>query len=183
MSKHNDEFSSNSMWSKVKDGIYRISDIIICLLVIFAMYFTLNGKLQSVMPISVDKDTKVSKVKEEPAGNAEKINVNKDKEKNKTKDKAEKKTEKDKTDNENKSEQDKKEDKKVQETMISITIPSGSNAISIAKLLKDNDIIKSEGDFLAVVNKKNIAKNFKAGTFSIPSNASNEKICDILTIK
>ncbi|MDO4711726.1 MAG: endolytic transglycosylase MltG, partial [Peptostreptococcaceae bacterium] len=62
-----------------------------------------------------------------------------------------------------------------------ITIASGSSAGSIAGTLKSNGLISDTNAFLNKVVASGKENKLKAGTFTIPSNASVDQIINILT--
>ncbi len=57
MAKRSQEISSTSLYSKLKDGLYKIGDIIIIAIILAGMYFALTNKLNEIMPISFSQLT------------------------------------------------------------------------------------------------------------------------------
>ena len=62
---------------------------------------------------------------------------------------------------------------------VSLEIPLGSGSSSIAKLLKDNDLIKNEVAFKLYVKLNNIS-NFQAGNYTLTKNMTVPEIIDNL---
>lgn len=60
-------------------------------------------------------------------------------------------------------------------------VPKGSNSGKITQLLFNAGLIKDKAKFETVVNKMNLARRFKAGTFTIPKGASEVDIVLALT--
>lgn len=79
------------------------------------------------------------------------------------------------------AEQQKPQEQPKQDTKKTITIASGSSAGSIAGTLKSNGLISDTNAFLNKVVASGKENKLKAGTFTIPNNASMDQIINILT--
>lgn len=66
-------------------------------------------------------------------------------------------------------------------TIITVSIPTGSNSSNIADLLESNGLISSKPDFLDKSEEMNLSTKLKAGNFKIESGSSMEDILNILT--
>ena len=64
---------------------------------------------------------------------------------------------------------------------ILVTIPKGSSMSQIAKLLKDNGLIKSEIVFQEYLNTKNLRSSLEAGTYALSPNQGVVAIVNILS--
>ncbi len=67
-----------------------------------------------------------------------------------------------------------------EQTMVSVEIPSGSTADSIAKTLEENEIIDSASEFTLWSKMKGYDSQFKAGTYALSAAMDFETIADIL---
>ena len=67
-----------------------------------------------------------------------------------------------------------------EQTMVSIEIPSGSTAGSIASTLEENNIIDSASEFTLWSKMKGYDSRFKAGTYALSAAMDFETIADIL---
>ncbi len=67
-----------------------------------------------------------------------------------------------------------------EQTMVSVEIPSGSTADSIAKTLEENNIIDSASEFTLWSKMKGYDSQFKAGTYALSAAMDFETIADIL---
>ncbi len=63
----------------------------------------------------------------------------------------------------------------------SIYIEPGSSAAAIADLVLSVKLVQSRDEFLQAVNNSGLSGKLKSGTFIIPSDASLEKVIQILT--
>ena len=66
-------------------------------------------------------------------------------------------------------------------TIITVSIPTGSNSSNIADLLESNGLISSKSDFLQKSDEMNLSTKLKAGNFNFESGSSMEDILNILT--
>jgi hypothetical protein len=66
---------------------------------------------------------------------------------------------------------------------IRLTIPAGSDAEKIADLLLKKGLISNKEVFLETVKQRNVASQFKAGTYTIPSGLSINNLISILIQK
>ena len=73
------------------------------------------------------------------------------------------------------------EDPIEEKTMITVSIPAGSNSTNIADLLASVGLIASKSDFLDKSEEMNLSTKLKAGNFNIESGSSMEEILTILT--
>lgn len=67
-----------------------------------------------------------------------------------------------------------------EQTMVSIEIPSGSSADSIAMMLEENNIIDKASEFSLWSKMKGYDSQFKAGTYALSAAMDFETIADIL---
>ncbi len=66
-------------------------------------------------------------------------------------------------------------------TAVTFIVPSGSDSTRIAELLAKAGLVKDKIKFLDVADNMKAARRFKAGTFTIPTGASEVDIILILT--
>lgn len=61
-----------------------------------------------------------------------------------------------------------------------ITIPNGTPGIGIAKILYENGLIADTNDFVKAAESLNLSLKLKSGTFEIPSDATPEEMVKII---
>lgn len=64
---------------------------------------------------------------------------------------------------------------------VTLEIPKGSTAVSIAKLLEDKNLVESSTVFLDRVKELNMDPKLRYGTFKLKSNYSIDKIISVIT--
>lgn len=65
--------------------------------------------------------------------------------------------------------------------VVTIKIPDGSIGSSIAKILLENNLIKSSSEFLNRATERKLDSKLRSGTFKIPSSATLDEVINILT--
>ena len=68
-----------------------------------------------------------------------------------------------------------------EQTFVTITIPPGSSAISIANILANNGVVDSANAFQNFVSAERRTHQLRAGTMTFPHNASHSEALRILT--
>ncbi len=58
--KQQDEMSNSSFLSKIKDGLFRLGDIVLCIAVLASMYFAIVWKLEKILPFNFADTSAVS---------------------------------------------------------------------------------------------------------------------------
>lgn len=65
---------------------------------------------------------------------------------------------------------------------VEVVIPKGANTATIAKILKEEDLIKSEFAFKSNAKKLNVAGDFKAGKYKLSKSMDVFDIFDVITV-
>lgn len=73
------------------------------------------------------------------------------------------------------------EDSTKTSAIVTVTIPNGASAETIAALLADRGIITDKKAFLDTVKKQNLAAKFHVGTFAFPAKITMDELMSILT--
>ncbi len=208
MAKRSQEISNASIYSKFKDALYKVGDLIIIAVILVVMYFGLTNKLNEIMPISFNQladDVTVNETLPDASGSTTDdvvhIDINKDDESNDSKEPS---TNSESTENQQESnttgntETEANDNKEAEENnnsttetetandtpsdvFITINIPPGSTAIQVAEILYDNKIIAEKGLFLTKINDMKIANRLLAGSFKLKKGMTYEDIAKILT--
>ncbi len=199
--KQRNEIASNSFYSKIKDGLYKVGDIIFMLLILVGMYFAITWKLNDVMPISVGELTGEVAVDESLPDDTSKsadevINIDIDENDTENTDgEAEGSVDENSSENEelieetelqageetNQEDGSAEAETVVPSNQITITVPAGSTSSEVSDILYDNKLISDKGIFLAKLKEMGLIEKVQAGEFNLRTDMSYEEIANIIT--